>query len=582
VLLSTVFVGDWLYLSVGSPVPGRLPPLGWLAAPALVAVLLTAALVLAAPRMLERRGRLVAVPPDLGAAALRRIAVLAAELGLRSCPRPMWNPTRITASAFAYGRPGDYRIALTPSLLGAARRHPQAFDDVARHELAHVRNGDVLLALSALYCWYAVLLVLAAPLAVRLTDHDWSLVPDYLLRAAVLALLLYLIRARLLRSRETWADVLAASRAADPAATARRCAAAPPPGGARSAWFATSWLALHPTPAQRAAAITHPAVLGRPDPGEWLFVGVLAGVSVPLVGDLILGAAPAATAEAETAARGVVYLGVGLYAAISLVRAFGTGALSRGAPVLLATALAAGVLTGTAVSLGRTGLATTTIRDVAEAMVTAGAAAAVLVIIGSLAWMPSIRYAHRLRIAALVGTAAILTALAAAATALGSSQAIPEGRPQLSNGLVVGVPHGYSVESTGGSKPVGLSKDASFIWVTAADGTDPGVIASDALTDMLKKGVLTDVRQADPVRRAPTGHATSEVRIVFAGTLHVGPDAVPYEGAAVGITRDDGKAVRVLWLEPLGTSSLYSDAYRSLLLSLTQLSRLHRRFAPTG
>ena len=422
VLLSTGSVGNWLYLFVGSPAPGRLPPRGllpppgWLAVPALVAVALTTALVLAAPRILEHQGHLVPVPPDLGAAALRRVPVLAAELGLRTSPRLMWNPAKGAATAFAYGRPGNYRIALTPRELGAARRHPQDFDDVARHELAHVKNGDVLMGLSALYCWYAVVPILAAPLAVRLVDHDWSLVPDYLLRAAVLALLLYLIRARLLRSRETWADVLAASHAVDPTATARRFAAAAPAGGARSGRIGASWLALHPTPARRAAAITHPAALGRPDPGEWLFVGVLAGASVPLVRDLLLGTDPAAMAGADTAARVLVYLGAGLYAALTLARAAGTGTLTRRSPVLLAAVLGSGVLIGTAVSLARTGLVTVMTHDVAGAAVTAVAAASVLALIGTLAQVPAISGARSLRLAALAGTGAVLTGLAAAAS----------------------------------------------------------------------------------------------------------------------------------------------------------------------
>lgn len=364
------------------------------------------------------------MPPDLGAAALRRVPVLAAELGLRTSPRLMWNPIKGPATAFAYGRPGSYRIALTPGLLGAARRHPQDFDDVARHELAHVRNGDVLTGLSALYSWYAVLPILAAPLAVRLADHDWSMVPDYLPRGAVVALLLYLIRARLLRSREMWADVLAASRAVNPTATARRFAAAAPAGGARSGRIGASWLALHPIPAQRAAAITHPAALGRPDPGEWLFVGVLVGASVPLVADLLLGTDTAAMAGADRVARILVYLGAGLYAALTLARAAGTGTLTRRSPVFLATVLGSGVLIGTAVSL--TDLFPTMTQDVASATVTAVATVSVLALIGTLAQVPAISDARPLRLAALAGAGGILTGLAAAAS-LTPSKVIADG-----------------------------------------------------------------------------------------------------------------------------------------------------------
>ena len=415
VLLTTVFVGDWLFLSLGAAAPGELPPPEWLVTPPAVAVVLTAVLVAAAPRILERHRCLVPVPPDVGAAALHRVNALAAELGLRTSPRLLWNSRQASASAFAYGRPGNYRLALAPTMLGIARRHPQRFDDVARHELAHIRYGDVLMALSALYCWYAVLPVLAAPLVVRLLDDDWSLVPDYLVRAAAIAAVVYLIRAKLLRSRETWADVIAASRSGDPSAMADRLRAA---GQAARGWGGpgATLLALHPAPAERADSITHPAWLGRPDPGEWLGVGILSGASVPLVRDLLTGADPTAIVQSDTAARALVYAAAGCYATLTLARAAGTGGLTRRDPVRLAVMLALGVVLGAALSLGRTGLVTALFPDVVDAAVTAVAAVSVVVLVGALARVPAASAARPLRLVAFTLTAAVLTGLAAAAS----------------------------------------------------------------------------------------------------------------------------------------------------------------------
>jgi len=151
-----------------------------------------------------------------------------------------------------------------------------------------------------------------------------------------------------------------------------------------------------------------------------------------------------------------------------------------------------------------------------------------------------------------------------------SSAPTTEGSPRLSNGLVIAVPAGYVVKSVGDDGPVQLSHDASVIFVAASNGTDPDIIASNLLTEAQNQHMLTDVRQAGTVRYAPTGHATGETMIGYTGTLHVEQTSVPVEGAAVGIVRDDGKAVRVLWMEPPGASNQYSGAYRDLLVSLTQ------------
>jgi hypothetical protein len=148
--------------------------------------------------------------------------------------------------------------------------------------------------------------------------------------------------------------------------------------------------------------------------------------------------------------------------------------------------------------------------------------------------------------------------------------ATTQARLRLSNGLVVAVPTGYVVESAGGGAPVLLSHEASIISITASNGIDPEIIASNVLTGAQNQHMLTDVRRVGSVRYAPTGHAIGETMIGYTGTLHVEQTSRPVEGAAVGIVRDDGKAVKLLWIEPPGASSRYSNAYRDLLVSLAQ------------
>jgi hypothetical protein len=149
---------------------------------------------------------------------------------------------------FSYGTPGRYRIAL-PRAVAVRWRDASLFDPLVRHELAHVAHRDVALAWLARSVWYALAPLLAAPLLIIPVSGDRSLLPDYLWRAALLAVVVQLVSSALLRSREHDADLRAAWGPGGPEAVAAVVARVRQPGAAP--WYRR----LLPTT--------------RPRPGAW-------------------------------------------------------------------------------------------------------------------------------------------------------------------------------------------------------------------------------------------------------------------------------------------------------------------------
>lgn len=393
--LAAGFAGDWMFLSTRTS-QDVVPPWGWLVGPPALVLCAAAALTLAAPRWLERRRGWVPVPADRGAAALARYDDLVAAAGLPTAPRLVWNPEEDLGRARSYGRPGRYRIAISPALLGAARRHPAAYDAVLRHELAHVRHRDVAPAYFAILAWYVLVTVLSLPLLWRVVDRDLSLVPEYLLRAGLLAVVVYWVRADLLRTREHYADVRSADTAEHREALVRTLGVP-----ARTTWWREGY-ALHPTTASRVRVIAEPRLLGRMGFGEFLAVGLTATYAVPLLGELLFYSGLSALAAPEAAWR-VLFGLVGAYAGAAAARRAGSGAADR-APVGALAGLTLGLSVGAPLSLGMTGLAA-----FASAQLLASALTA-LVFAGYLAWATDLGEVlaagiRRPRVVAAVGAA---------------------------------------------------------------------------------------------------------------------------------------------------------------------------------
>jgi hypothetical protein len=354
VVLSGVFVGEWLLLILDAHPAGA--RLAWLAGVPAFVLALTVLLVLSQPWLTLRRQHLTPVAAD--APGTRRFADLVRRAEVRRSPQLVWNLGDPSVGALAFGRPGRYCVRVSPALLGAARRRPATFDAVLSHELGHVRSHDVGMTYFALYCWYALLPVLAVPLVIRLVGGDRSLVPDYLFRVAILAAAVYLVRARLLRVREHYADLRAAAWSQMPGDYASVLVSAPGSTSVRRRPKPT-WLALHPEPARRQAVVLEPRELARPDVTMFLVGGFATGAGLVLLQSLLVTVPGMTALTADRVARVGMFALLGAGSAAEILRWAGAyrPAERRGSAFAgAALALSAGVVLGALTSVGGTGL----------------------------------------------------------------------------------------------------------------------------------------------------------------------------------------------------------------------------------
>jgi hypothetical protein len=222
----------------------------------IVVGVLSAGLLFVIPPILERRRRLERPGPRLDE-LVGRVGELAAEEGVARVPKVMLRYAN--GDAFCYGVPGRYRLVI-PAALAVRWRDPTLFDPIVRHELAHLRRGDVMLAWLARTVWYVLAPLLALPIVVGLVRGDPSLFPAYLWRVALVAATVALVSRALLRAREHEADLQATSRPGRPEALASsltRYAGSTRPETERTASW-RRWLTTHPTPAERCAVLERP------------------------------------------------------------------------------------------------------------------------------------------------------------------------------------------------------------------------------------------------------------------------------------------------------------------------------------
>ena len=244
---------------------------GTLAAAAFALVLLYAS-----PVVVRRRRRLRELGPNLAGAG-ERFAMLADEAGVAGRVRPLIGTSQ-QRDAFSFGAPGRYAVALPPA--AAVRwRDPRLFDPVVRHELAHARQRDIALAWLTRSVWYALVPILAIPVVSGVASGDLSLVGDYVWRAILLGVVVALLSASLLRSREYGADLRAARWQGDPGeveAVVMR---------ARTGRtdLVSRLLAKHPAPQQRVAVLRDPALVTRAGFVDGLVGAFLGGLTVPLI-----------------------------------------------------------------------------------------------------------------------------------------------------------------------------------------------------------------------------------------------------------------------------------------------------------
>jgi Zn-dependent protease with chaperone function len=221
----------------------------WMLGGTAALVVAATALMLAAPLWITRRRRLRPLTANDAPGVLAAVAELAREQGLEP-PRTFWNPLDASAGGLAFGHPGRYSIAVGGGLVVKHAADPPAFRAIVRHELAHIRNRDVGITYFTLAVWHAFLLVAVIPFVFTLLD-DKPTLTNVTWRLAVLALLVYLTRNAVLRSREVYADLRASVPDGWSGALRRVLAGLPRP----KAGPLNRLRSAHPDPTRRLAAL---------------------------------------------------------------------------------------------------------------------------------------------------------------------------------------------------------------------------------------------------------------------------------------------------------------------------------------
>lgn len=190
----------------------------------------------------------------------------------------------LTAGAVVFGRGGRHTVCLYAGLLARRATHPELFDAVVLHELAHVRNSDVDIAYVTLALWRVFLFAVLLPCGVI---TSWQILEQSVLGrhpiywgdatpnwstlglCVLLVTVVYLLRADILRRREFVADLDALAHGADPGMWRAVNTALAEKSGDQSArsrwvsagrWFVNQWR-THPTWEQRHEILVRPETI---------------------------------------------------------------------------------------------------------------------------------------------------------------------------------------------------------------------------------------------------------------------------------------------------------------------------------
>jgi Zn-dependent protease with chaperone function len=222
---------------------------------------------------------------------MEMLGELTKEAGLDRSPAFLWNPLNLAAGGVAFGRLGRYCVALSGGLVTLFYTDLPAFKAIVLHELAHIKNKDIDKTYLTVNIWRAYVLVALLPLVMSLMGSSAGVVFGIGWRAGVLALLVYLTRNAVLRTREVYADVRASSWGGAKEALERVLVGLK--GSEKNK--IESLLQVHPDPAYRQAAVKDPAVLFKISIWDSLAVGIAASISFASLEAIISATLPNAT-----------------------------------------------------------------------------------------------------------------------------------------------------------------------------------------------------------------------------------------------------------------------------------------------
>ncbi|MFD8330898.1 M48 family metalloprotease [Streptomyces lydicus] len=251
------------------------------------------------PKVRDRRRTTLPVEEvDADGTLAAELAALRERTGVRSDLRFRVDPRRLTSGASVYGRTGDYTVCLHMGLLARRGTDPEGFRAVVLHELAHVHHRDVDYAYASTALWRVFVLLALVPefvlvawiiaLALSGTDSPWwpGALPEMLstvFACLLLAGLVHLARADLLRRREFHADLQAVAWGAHPATWDRP---EPPHVVPPLLRRLTTLLRTHPDWAERRRVLADAGRLLRVSPLEMFLTGASASLLYASLGTL--------------------------------------------------------------------------------------------------------------------------------------------------------------------------------------------------------------------------------------------------------------------------------------------------------
>jgi hypothetical protein len=322
-----------------------------------VTLLATAALVVISLRLYRRRR-----PSD------RLARCFESCLSESSLPQSWWH-RRPRLAAVRWGAGGEARVfGLYPRYwvlvdgLNSAAADDQRLAVLLRHELAHLRAGDVDRALIARSAWALFSAGVAPALVISIARQGGSAWAQLGSRLLVLLVLLHLTYRSLLRAREYEADLAAdaaqARSASGPAALTMASLIEDQAANARSrsrSWqrgWVLAFLRAHPRPADRLAVLHDPRLAARLSLPEFLSIGLAVGLIFQELAFAIDAVLPAAPDVAYWITGAIMAIPVSLVTVSAVWRheRSGPGPLRPRTVVLAGALLGLGLLVGSQLS----------------------------------------------------------------------------------------------------------------------------------------------------------------------------------------------------------------------------------------
>ncbi len=224
---------------------------------------------------LRRRG-LQPLSAEDAPEVIQALEALRREAGLPQAPQYVWNPLDLTGSALAFGRPGRFYLELAGGLVARyylPERRPE-FEAVARHEFAHLRNGDVTKTYFSLAIFWAFIALVLPALALSIIEYPAQALFALLWRLAAILVVVYLVLNSVLRQREIYADLRASLWDGPMGALSRLVAHLSP-----EKTGLLRLLRTHPPPEDRLQALEDPTPLFRLNFWEVFTAGLTASLA---------------------------------------------------------------------------------------------------------------------------------------------------------------------------------------------------------------------------------------------------------------------------------------------------------------